>query len=45
MSLPLRGYVAVTVSLLFLYWGLSFATEYFLNEHPLSADAWQKMRL
>ncbi|EGB2808588.1 hypothetical protein H7D82_000840 [Salmonella enterica] len=45
MSLPFRRDIAVIVSLLFLYWGLSFATEYFLNEHPLSAEAWQKMRL
>ncbi|ECB4487260.1 hypothetical protein EXA75_15760 [Salmonella enterica subsp. enterica serovar Java] len=45
MSLPFRRDIAVIVSLLFLYWGLSLATEYFLNEHPLSAEAWQKMRL
>lgn len=45
MSLPFRRDIAVIVSLLFLYWGLSFATEYFLNERPLSADAWQGIRL
>ncbi|EDU9607383.1 hypothetical protein YT03_003512 [Salmonella enterica subsp. enterica] len=45
MNLHLRQYGVGIASLLFLYWSLSFVNAYFLNEHPLSAEAWQKMRL
>ncbi|EKA0055218.1 hypothetical protein OJ417_004401 [Salmonella enterica] len=30
---------------LLAYWSLSFVNEYFLRGHPLSAEAWQGMRL
>lgn len=43
--MPFLRYNAGIVSQLFLYWGLSFTTECLLNKHPLSADAWQGIRL
>ncbi|EGS3383142.1 hypothetical protein I6Q83_003918 [Salmonella enterica subsp. enterica serovar Enteritidis] len=30
---------------LLVYWSLSFVNEYFLHEHPLSAESWKWMRL
>ncbi|HFW3091046.1 TPA: hypothetical protein ACIBE3_004736 [Salmonella enterica subsp. enterica serovar Reading] len=30
---------------LLVYWSLSFVNEYFLHEHPLSAESWRWMRL
>ncbi|EAW9895529.1 hypothetical protein ABVL59_004576 [Salmonella enterica] len=45
MKMPFLRYNAGIVSQLFLYWSLSFTTEYLLNKHPLSADAWQGIRL
>ncbi|EHQ4282670.1 hypothetical protein LAP67_004100 [Salmonella enterica] len=42
MKVHLQRYV---VWFLLAYWSLSFVNEYFLRGHPLSAEAWQRMRL
>lgn len=43
MKVHLQRYCVVWF--LLAYWSLSFMNEYFLRGHPLSAEAWQGMRL